>query len=584
MPASLRPNLLATLALATTISMTGCIFPFTRSSDTKLAELATEDPNPQPKQQVAAAPKPEGEKKLPPFARFIGGMFGGDNRAGSEPQPEPVPGDHAKPTQRVAEVPTRRSAPPSVIKPARDLVDSKSEKPVGDLPANNMPVVVTPDTNKMADKPDVVSRFSQKATQLIEKPQPEVAVQPKPQPVQTPTAKPRVAQTTPAKPGNEALDAHARAPWEEKKLLEKAMANSSTNSTTLENSLELVLEAVRRERLGEASQEAVEANISQSEVTAQAVASETTTPTETPATLQPEKVAANPLRPSGTKTDWSGSSLRSSQPQTITNNTLTKYPQTDSKWAPKLSPSQPAPEKIATKPEPAADPQVTVNPYANSNKEAISATPKTGPQLVNNDMPVDQSEPESITTDEIHFQSSLLNKLQAANRQAKWDFSSETKPAATTVGVATNLEPDMPKIVENETVQPGRTEVASQQPETTSINPQPTAPKEILMPKVAQSEPKTTISSTVAQPDTKEAPQVIKPFIIAEPARATPSQGGLIRPVEPQPLVMENQDGNWQNASATPAKPLPKLAPVVRASDYQSPDTSSGGSKTYIVN
>ncbi|QDU75094.1 hypothetical protein Pan97_21150 [Bremerella volcania] len=577
MPASFRPNLFATLTLATTVSMTGCIFPFTRSSDSKLTELVTEEPLPQPKQQVAAAPKPEADKKMPPFARFLGGMFGGQDTTQAEPEPDPINLNAPEPTQQVAEVPTQTPAPqPSAIQPAQDLVQKTPQTPIFNPPANQMPVIVTPETNPMADKPDVVSQFTQKATQLIESPRPEVVVQPMPTPQVQPQPQPtsevapaaQVAKTTPVKLGDEALAAHARSPWGERKLLDMAKANSSTSTTTLEHSLELALETVRRERLGEGPAPAVETTKPQPEMTVQAdVEKETLAPAATESALPPMKVAANPLRSSNTRTDWSGSSLRDSQPQTIVNNTVSKYPQTDSKWSQKLEPTQPAPEEVAKQEGPAAEPQVTVNPYAKTVGEAITATQTLGPQLVDNSAATTKTaDAEPQTTDDIHFQSSLLSKLQAANRQAKWDFDTTPQQPEPAAEVATMPENAMPKIVDNEAVQPELPLVSASEPEPA---PTPTV------------QPKTTINPSVAQVETKDEPQEIKPFIIAEPSRAAPVHRGLIRAAEPQPLVMENQDGNWQNVAP---KQLPKLAPVVRASDYQRPTAPSSGSKTYIVN
>lgn len=599
MPASLRPNLLATLTLATTVSMTGCIFPFTRSSDTKLTELVTEDSQPQAAERVAVAPKQDGEKKMPPFARFLGGMFGSENTPQTEPTPDPVNLEKSEPAQRVAAVPTKTPAPqPSTIQPAQDLVNSASQTTNVNAPTNNMPVVVTPETNRMVDKPDVVSRFTQKATKLAESSHPEVVVQPmatpQPQAQPQPQAKPtpetapaqQVVQTTPVKPGDEALDAHARTPWGERKLLDKAMANSSTNSTTLEHSLELALETVRRERMGEVPAPKAEDTTPKPEMTAHVdVATESSLPVQTEPMPAPKKVAANPLRTSSTKTDWSGSSLRDRQPQTITNDTLTKYPQTGSKWSPKLEPSQPAPEEVAQQEEPKAEPQVTVNPYTKTVGEAIAATPSPGPQVVDNAASAMKSADQQPTsTDDIHFQSSLLNKLQAANRQAKWDFDTKPQQAEPKSEVVAKTESGMPQIVEKDAAQPELPLVAAGELEQASTEPASPQPKTMVNTTVAQKTPETTNNASVAQTEIKEEPQAIKPFIIAEPTRSVASKRGLIRAAEPQPLVMENQDGNWQKASAASAKQIPKLAPVVRASDYQSPTTPSGGSKTYIVN
>lgn len=593
MPASLRPNLLATITLATIVSMTGCIFPFTRSSDTKLAEMVAEDEQPQPKQEVAAAPKSEGDKKMPPFARFLGGMFGSENAPQAEPEPDPITTSVTEPTQRVAELPTKTPAvQPSAIQPAQDLVKESQQTPIFHPQANQMPVVVTPETNQMADKPDVVSKFTQKATQLIESPHPEVVVEPtqtaqaKPQTQPTPQVAPapQVATSKPVKLGDEALDSHARSPWREKKLLEKAMANSSSNTTTLEHSLELALETVRRERLGQAP--VAVKSTPQPEMTAHADIEESpSAPIQADPAPQTMKVAANPLRSSTSKTDWTGSSLRSTQPQTVVNNTAPKYPETNSKWSPKPELNQPAPEEVAKQEEPAAEPQVTVNPYAKTVQESIAATPAPGPQLVDNNTVVTNPTTEQPkTTDDIHFQSSLLNKLQAANRQAKWDFDTTPKQPEPTADVAAATS-EMPQIIEKDTAETKLPLVATGQPESPVTKPTTVQPKTVTNPLVAQQvEPKTTINPSVAQAEPKEEPQAIKPFIIAEPARAAPARGGLIRAAEPQPLVMENQNGNWQTASPVAAQQLPKLAPVVRASDYQKPAQQSSGSKTYIVN
>ncbi|MEW4562806.1 hypothetical protein AB1K70_09780 [Bremerella sp. JC770] len=589
MPASLRPNLLATLTLATTVSMTGCIFPFTRSSDTKLVELVSEDSQPQPRQQVVAEPAPAGEKKMPPFARFLGGMFGGNSAPQAEPASEPVTTNAAEPAARVATLPTKTPASqPSTIQPAQDLVKETPQTPIFHTSPSQMPVVVTPETNRMADKPDVVSRFSQKATQLVESPRPEVVVQPTPT-SQAPTPQPQPQQQTapetapapqavatkPVNLGDDALDAHARSPWGERKLLNQAMANNSSKTTTLEHSLELALETVRRERLGQEPAPAVESQTPQPEMTASSdvkaepAAPALSRPELSPPAKKPTKVAANPLRTSGTKTDWSGSSLRNQQPQTIVNETLTKYPQTDSKWSAKPEAEKAAPEEVAKQEAPAAQPQVTVNPYAKNVKEAISASPTPGPQLVGNTaMATDPTEQKPTTTDDIHFQSSLLNKLQAANRQAKWDFDTVPKQDDPQTEEATTPKDDMPQIVDQEAADSSLPLMAAG----------PSAPAA----KPAEVEPKTTINPSVAQAEPEQQPQVIKPFIIAEPVR--PARSGIIRAVEPQPLVMENQNGDWQQAMPIAPKQLPKLAPVVRASEYQQPAASNSGSKTYIVN
>jgi len=586
MPASFRPNLLATLALATTVSMTGCIFPFTRSSDTKLAEIVHEDTQPQPQQNVAAAPpKREGEKQMPPFARFLGGMFGGGEKSPTEPATQPTTMNASPPAERVAEVPARKpAATPSTIQPAQDLVEAPPQTTDLNSPSNrsSMPVVVTPETNRMADKPDVVSKFTQKASQLVASPRPEVVIdskpQPKPQPQATTevTPAPQVANTPSIKPGDEALDAHARTPWGDRKLLKQAMANSSSRTTTLEHSLQLALETVRQERIGQDQAAAPHLMASQStesqstapppEVTAQAETEEKPSlPAQAEPTPDSTKVAANPLRTSRTKTDWSGSSLRENEPQTVVNNTFSKYPKTDSKWAPMLSSGQAAPEEVTRQAEPTAEPQLTVNPYADSTEDTPPAQPAAGPQLVHNTTLEDKAaEEKPNTTDDIHFQSSLLSKLQAANRQAKWDFDSQPEPAEPNAQATEVLESSLPQIVDQDAADPELPLVAAEAPE-------PSTP-----------EPKTTVNPSVAQRE--EEPQEIKPFIIAEPERPAPVRRSLIRAVEPQPLVMENQDGDWRRALPADAKQLPKLAPVVRASEYQNPSPQGGGSKTYIVN
>lgn len=584
MPASLRPNLLATLTLATTVSMTGCIFPFTRSNDAKLTELVAEDPQPKPAPQTAAAPKPAGEKKMPPFARFLGGMFGNEDaaQAETEPAPDPINTQTSEPVQRVAALPSTTPAPqPSAIKPAQDLVKPSPQTPIVNAPTNNMPVVVTPETNTMADKPDVVSTFSQKASQLVEAPLPEVVVQPmvapqpQPQPQAAPEAAPapQVAKTTPVQLEDEALDTHARAPWAEKKLLDKAIANNSSSSTTLQHSLELALETVRQERLNTGATPTAEAAAPQAKTTAQTeIPQQAAVPAQAESAPQPTKMAANPLRSPGSKTDWSGSSLRDSQPQTIVNNTLNKYPKTDSKWSPKLPPSLPAPEEVAKQEEPAAEPQVTVNPYAKTAGEAIAASPGAGPQLVGNGAAASQpASQQPASTDDIHFQSSLLTKLQAANSQAKWDFDSQPQPAEPAAEVDTVAENEMPQIAVKEAAEPELPQITTEEPKLAAAEP-------------ATVQPQTTINPSVAQTETKEEPPVIQPFIIDGPARPAPVQRSVVRTAEPKALVIDNQNESLSNAKPSSARPMPKLAPVVRASEYQKPLPQSSGSKTYIVN
>lgn len=571
MPASLRPNLFATVTLAGAVSLTGCIFPFTRSNDRQLEEVvAAPSPASAPASaEVAATPKPTGEKQLPPFARFLGGMFGG--KEGSAASADVPATEVEMPAARMAQQNPRPAAPTTSaeIKSAAELMQSPAQAPPqvvtapSQAPSNDMPVVVTPETNAIENKPDVVSRFSQKASQMLEKPTTEIVQslpkpEPQPEPKQEAASQAEVASQLPTNVAGDRLDEHAKTPWAERSLLNKAIANNSEKTTTLEHSLELALDSVRRERLEQQipePQPAASSTASTKEATAARSMPATSLEPPTQAETPTAKMASNPLRSVGGKTDWSGRKTPIAAPQTITNNMTAQTPEAGSQWT---DPTSAAPQ-VAAKPEPPVEPQITENPYASKPESQVAAVSPTA----------ESGRP--TTTDEIHFQTSVLGKLQAANSQANWDFDVPTleAPARQELAAApAEVKSDIPQIVESPKSEPIPQEVAAMEP-----------PSSISEPAV---EPKTTINPSVAQTEPEAASDPIKPFIISEPARA-PTRAAVVRAAEPAPLVIENQNGNWQNASATPIKKIPQLPPVVRASESNQP-SAPRGSKTYIVN
>ena len=230
MPKTLCPKVLATLALATTVGVSGCVYPLARGSAAKVDETfaayaAAEAPLDAPQNQIAQVQHTE--KPLPPIARFFGGLFGKGRQEQppvEAPAPKQTPAESApivnepesnipaetKPASQVtppATAESKRQA--SQIVPAAELMNSQPkqnlEPPassrrvtasqnatvmrIGDeaphqkaqspAPQANfkpqpptetaLPVIVSGANNAPAkDMPDVVSRFSDKATQIVE--------------------------------------------------------------------------------------------------------------------------------------------------------------------------------------------------------------------------------------------------------------------------------------------------------------------------------------------------------------------------------------------------------------------------------
>lgn len=643
MPATLRPHLLAAFILATTVCVSGCIFPFTRSSGTKLDALVSEEPAPPPQQQLQApqakvAAQTPAKKQLPPFARFIGGFFGGSSSTESaNQQPEPVeamPETYQLPNQ----VATERPEPAAEITPAEEVVSAPVKTPVFHPKGkSDMPVIVAPtrssSESNSSSNTDLVSRFTQKISGAMNTQNDEVEPSLSMPSLSEPTAtivnhpslsKPTttIANTTSKPAAKEQIDAYARTPWPEKSLLDKAKANSSTRSTTLTHSLDLALKNVQNKEPAEKSLHATsrrQYSVAESktpEVTAtptttapttQSFATQPLTPTAktapaatTPTARTPtSNIASNPLRNFRYKTDWSGNSTRSSTPQTITNNAPPEEKQTVASNAQTATPAESETKQVASAEKPAAEPQMTVNPYA--DKPATSSPADNMPKIVanNNDTHRNASNNESSTHNEILFEASLLGKLQAANQQAAWNF--DQKPAgdsasaevasAPTVAAPQPVVPTQTAITPQQTVTPTPT-VTPQQMVATTPQPRLPAPQvvenhqvETAVPQIAATRPQPTeqleqttpvllpcVSSE--EPVARLAP--IKPFVIPAPVETRPA---VVRKAEPAPQVIDSPT----SGSLHPATSEPNLAPVVRMDEYNASASGRRGTKTYFV-
>lgn len=667
MPKALRSNLLATVTLATTVSVSGCIFPFTRGGQTniddKVAELAAEGPAEKAEPQLADLPAlnapgvqnqpteiaqaPQGKKQLPPFARFLNNMLGGGS---SQPQPTASPNTTAAPTVAAQPQPAP-AAPPATaeITPAATLMADQSKPsstpetipaPPKELPpvvrvedlsaaerqakptANQghvqvvtqpkLPIVIVPKSNPAAETTDVVSKFAAKATKIVEGTQSEEERQP-PQPKSAPQI---AVQPTPE---GSTLDAMARSPWNESSLLKKAKANSSSETTTLIHALDRALESVGKEETNPA--------VTTSPKAPQVVA--TTSPTPEPVapstppeakTATPQTVAlpeprfasrftppaqtpsgtknlANPLRSGSGKTDWSGRSSgdTSQQPKTIVNNKFsepTMEPSRSSQWSATLEPepqtetTRKGAQVVAALPPAPAKPATTVNPYATEGsterkEAAIETTPPTPrtPQMITNQMaapskksvaPKKEDLPKIITTNTIHFESSVVNKLQAAHQLTNWDF----EPPAP--------EEQLPQIVEGkeepkvEAPTPQPAPIPTIRPRTT-INtfieraPQPSIPVQPAEPKTIEPKP------AAPQPEEpKPTPQPITPqpqASVPNVPEASPEQAPAEqKPVPPTPVEAPAVEPAAANANpAAPPVVEPQPAPSQPTSRFTNP-------------
>ncbi|MEW4451334.1 hypothetical protein AB1L30_01485 [Bremerella sp. JC817] len=582
MPAAPRPSFLATLTLATTVSVTGCIFPFTRGNDSKLDEIVAAESAPEP--EVAVAPKVKQPKQLPPFARFIGGMFGKKSQA-EAPAAVEAP---------IAEMPVQASPAPSIVppvqkpaaevRPAEQLVGNPAvpsapvKPPMPQLPE----IVSAPSQQSPAAQPDVVSSFSQKATQ-------QMASAPAIAPASTPVVKPRpeLMSGSTQEVAQQQLENYTNTPWADKALLDKATKSNSTSSPTLTNSLNLALENVRRERESGAP---IEPH-SESKAPLMASTPTQTTPVQmtptaqiaTPALEESTQVASNPLRSTRRKTDWSGSSLRSATPATIVNNlTATEAePAVPATVNPKATMS---PTDLVAAERPPVTPAMTVNPYSQEAKPAEVPSPADVPQMVANGAStkpqIAQGKP--VSTDVIHFQSSVLSKLQAANGSAVWEFKQPAAPTEVAAAPKT-AEPSLPQIMNGEeALEPtpslaATTAEPARQPErVAALEPVYQQPLPQVAQPVRAPQPQTSAVAAPVQPPA--AP--IKPFVIETQDPASVARSAVIRPAEQAPQVYGNPA---EELRPLPPTNQPGLPPVIRANDYQLQAPSSSGTKTYIV-
>ncbi|GAA4422460.1 hypothetical protein [Bremerella cremea] len=582
MPAAPRPSFLATLTLATTVSVTGCIFPFTRGNDSKLDEIVAAESAPEP--EIAGAPKANQPKKLPPFARFIGGMFG------KKSEPEAPPTVEAP----IAEMPAQASPAPSIVPPAQKHAAEvrPAEQLVGNPAAPSAPVktpmpqlpeiVSAPPQQTPAAQPDVVSSFSQKATQ-------QMASTPAAAPTSTPVVQPRpeLMSGSTQEVAKQQLENYTNTPWADKALLDKATKSNSSSSPTLTNSLNLALENVRRERESGASAEpAPEAKAPLMASTPTQTTPVQTTPTAqiaTPALEESTQVASNPLRSTRRKTDWSGSSLRSATPATIVNN-LTATEAEPAVPEPAKPQATMSPTDLVAAERPPVTPSMTVNPYSIEAKPAEVPSPAEVPQMMANASStkpqIAQGKP--VSTDVIHFQSSVLRKLQAANGSAVWEFKQPAVP--TEVAAAPKqAEPSLPQIMNGEEANEPTPSLAAttaepaRQPErVAALEPIQQQPLPQVAQPVRAPQPQSAAVSAPIQPPA--AP--IKPFVIETQDPASVARSAVVRPAEQAPQFYGSGAGEPR---ALPPASQPGLPPVIRANDYQSQAPSTSGTKTYIV-
>lgn len=664
MPKTLRPHLLATLTLATTVSVSGCIFPFTRGSQANIDDTVVQLANPgtPEKGEPALAGLPElaaaneadkpvevaqapAKKQLPPFARFLGNMIGGGSKQAVETAPEPeaqpqtatlapVETVEITPAKSLIESDPLLPAPPASPKPESELPPVERQTAASSAPATahvtsepTLPPVVKQDATPTANLPEVVSRFSDQETQIIAGSQPSQQDQPS-----QPPASPEVVVE--AVPQEANLDAEAQSPLNQSALLKKAKNNTSSETTTLIRALDLALDTVGEQETPPAVTTTEQApQVAQSEPETSEPSSSnkeapqprfgSTLANGTNPSLPPANGSSspqsNPLR-SG-KTDWSGrGSLGTNQAQTIVNNKLTQQPETTSrstKWSASLEPEMPEETvrkgaQVVAAPQP--PPATTVNPYTvnaaqDASAESLPPLPKS-PQIITNQMatsarkssqPISRkaaAKPAISTTNPLHFESSVVNKMQAASELTNWDFEPEEsanqslpeiveeKPKATAPSPAAAPMPapqPMPQTTINRTIVPEpqrptpEPAVIEQQPAAIEPQPAPIEPQEVAQPAIPQAPAKL---QPISEPVLEEAPSEIPPTTSAEnpaapirprfvpqpihqPAPATPNPAlqtpDLEAPLEPQPAIQPEMEA----ASVTdqPAAP-PKIQAV----------------------
>lgn len=733
MPRTLRPNLLATVTLATAVGVSGCIFPFSRGSQANLDDTVAEMSPPGPAEHedsgladlpalnaahvpappVEVAQAPHGKKQLPPFARFLNNMLGGGsgqpepataaaNQANVPAQPAKVaPAETAEITPAAtlianrpqASAPVTKTAPTNTLPPVvradslppveRQTTPSQTPSQVRVASEPNLPEVVTPTNNPAADMPDVVSRFSAKATKIVEGSRPQTEQQPpQPQSASQITAQPAPQGTT--------LDAMASSPWNESSLMKKAKENSSSETSTLIHALDLALETVGNEgttpavtaspaapHVAETQAPTKTDSLPASEPPAQSVAALPPQPVVSAASPQQANLPSsqnvnNPLR-SG-KTDWTGrSSLGSAQqPQTVVNNKFSAEPTTSSRasqWSASLEPEQQAEtarkgaQIVAAQQPPPALPATTVNPYAVNEEtqstpaESLPPQPKA-PQIITNQMaapakrtqkPIRKSpasaEPAVATTNTLHFETSVVNKLQAASELTNWNFdpsSNNDLPKIVEGKEETPQTEKPPQTTINSTIEPASQPAIQARPVEPQPVPQPLAPEAPVAPQPApqptvevmpsvpqpapqilepslpvesqpaqspadlpadaplppvdlppvemapaqpQPAPRPTIQAVPARPQLFRPQAITPPPVSAEtPAASTAAPRGImIRPAEAAPLPTEKSDGAWR-PTAVPAHRAPsKLAPVIRSGDNSASPSPPQGTKKYII-
>ncbi|PQO48192.1 hypothetical protein [Blastopirellula marina] len=440
MPKTLYPKVLATLTLATTVGVSGCVYPLARGSAAKVDEAfatfaAAEAPLDAPQNQIAQVQHTE--KPLPPFARFFGGLFG-KGRQEQPPADEPMPTESVPQTSvpesniPVGTQPAKQVTPPisaesqrrnSPIVPAADLMNSQPKQSavppassrrvtssknatvmrIGDeSPQRNtqtpaalkpepptesaLPVVISPHTSPKNDMPDVVSRFSEKAARIVEA-APAGTVEPSAQIVRQDSSADKPVSL------QEQIDGLTKSPLAEADLLKRAKNNSSTESTTLTRALEIALDSMKDQADPPASQASERSLPAREEPAvktpvASSMPEQRHMPAESVSTNGSRGPlgtslgrAVNPLRRGG-KTDWSGAASTAQAPQTVTNNTLSSYPKTNGKWTPSSFASTSGNDSAYAKSEsqaPPAEPATTVNPYATAAEQEAQTPAKSVP-------------------------------------------------------------------------------------------------------------------------------------------------------------------------------------------------------------
>lgn len=560
MPAALRPSIVAIILAVTTWGTSGCAFPFTRGSDAKFDQAMQGEPQADPRETSSSATNPDGSKPLPPFARFLGGFFRGDTTPETQ-------------VTNIEEVTAISVAAPAQAVPAMP----PPETPADQAPTHQAAPVVAAESLMTLGTPAAppVSELEDPAAKDQQLPVIVAAVEV----AQTPPSQPQAVE--PAIPA-EQLNQYAQTPWDNgRSLLQQAKQNSSAHSTTLAHSLDLALENYRHESASqtvghETVSLTVEPQLESSEIpSGEPVAAISEAPSEDKTRIE---MAENPLRLAQGKTDWSGRSTRAdAAPQTVVNLMAPDYPKTDT--SPLTNSNDPVMDRtvVGHKEKPAATPQITVNPFAKPAAEPRPSQP-VAPQIVTNPMvvPTADLEPTPISTDAIHFQSSLLEKLQAANQQAAWNFAPQTTKPADVSNITVLAEPvsDMPQIVTSQelTPQPERpsseAEGANEAAAGMVMNPM-ASPSQFAEPTNDAAKP---LSAGAAPAKESTEPNV--PFVVANPVtRPNASRGAVIRAAQPNPWIINNSETQ------------PKLPPVVRASEYEAPAAASThrGTKIYVI-